>query len=419
MDHRRDVLGAVGRPIDRRELGGVARITDGDPAEALDPLGEQVDDLGLLLGVLVEQQVELVEGRPGHEPVVLLVERVEDHRVGEDLVEQLAALGPCLLRQGDGQQSGRPEALDLDAQRRELRLRRHARRSADDDPLPWVFTLVAMFDTSVRSDRPPRSGRVPRTSLADEAAVLGATFGSSTVRPDRGGTSFQLHCNPRPWNGRAGPYTARHMRSTSILPDLAWVRSYRRGYLRKDVIAGLVLTAILVPAGMGYAEASGLPPIVGLYASIVPLLAYALLGPSRILVLGPDSSLVPLIAAAVVPLAAGDEDAGGHPGGPPRGHHRGDRHRGGHGAARLPDRPAVRACPGRLPQRHRPDRDRRPAAQAVRLQRRCGRPGGRDRVVRGGADGRRDDPGRPGHRRRVPGRHPRRAGVGARPCPAS
>ena len=130
MDHRRDVLGAVGRAIDRRQLGGVARVTDGDPAEALDPLGEQVDDLGLLLGVLVEQQVELVEGRPGDEPVVLLVERVEDHRVGEDLVEQPAALGPRLLGQGDRQQSGRPEALDLDAERRELRLRRQARRPA-------------------------------------------------------------------------------------------------------------------------------------------------------------------------------------------------------------------------------------------------------------------------------------------------
>ena len=92
-----------------------------------------------------------------------------------------------------------------------------------------------------------------------------------------------------------------------ILPDLAWVRSYRPAYLRKDIVAGLVLTAILVPAGMGYAEASGLPPIVGLYASIVPLLTYAAIGPSRILVLGPDSSLVPLIAAAIVPLSAGDE----------------------------------------------------------------------------------------------------------------
>lgn len=97
------------------------------------------------------------------------------------------------------------------------------------------------------------------------------------------------------------------MRSRSILPRLEWVRSYRRAYLPRDLFAGIVLTAILVPAGMGYAEASGLPAIVGLYASIVPLLAYGLLGPSRILVLGPDSSLVPIVAAAIIPLAAGDE----------------------------------------------------------------------------------------------------------------
>src|SRR6187401_1077832 len=95
------------------------------------------------------------------------------------------------------------------------------------------------------------------------------------------------------------------MRSTSIVPRLEWVRGYEASFLRHDIVAGIVLTAILVPAGMGYAEASGLPPIVGLYASIVPLLAYAVLGPSRILVLGPDSSLVPIIAAAIVPLAAG------------------------------------------------------------------------------------------------------------------
>jgi high affinity sulfate transporter 1 len=97
------------------------------------------------------------------------------------------------------------------------------------------------------------------------------------------------------------------MRSGSILPRLEWVRSYRRAALGHDVFAGVVLTAILIPAGMGYAEASGLPPIVGLYATILPLLAYALLGPSRILVLGPDSALLPIIAAAIVPLAAGDK----------------------------------------------------------------------------------------------------------------
>lgn len=98
------------------------------------------------------------------------------------------------------------------------------------------------------------------------------------------------------------------MHARSILPRLEWVRSYRRAYLPRDVFAGIVLTAILVPAGMGYAEAAGLPAIVGLYASIVPLLAYALLGPSRILVMGPDSSLLPIIAAAIVPLAAGSEE---------------------------------------------------------------------------------------------------------------
>ena len=73
-------------------------------------------------------------------------------------------------------------------------------------------------------------------------------------------------------------------------------------------MAGLVLTAILVPVGMGYAEAAGLPAIYGLYATIVPLIAYAIFGPSRILVLGPDSSLAAIIAATIVPLAAGDPD---------------------------------------------------------------------------------------------------------------
>ena len=97
------------------------------------------------------------------------------------------------------------------------------------------------------------------------------------------------------------------MDARSILPVLTWGPRYRRTYLPRDVFAGIVLTAILVPAGIGYAEASGLPGIVGLYATILPLLAYAVLGPSRILVLGPDSSLLPIIAAAIVPLAAGDD----------------------------------------------------------------------------------------------------------------
>ncbi len=92
------------------------------------------------------------------------------------------------------------------------------------------------------------------------------------------------------------------------LPGLEVLASYQRSWLRVDLLAGVVLTALLIPAGMGYAEASGLPPETGLYATIVPLLVYALVGPSRILILGPDSTLAPIIAASVLPLAAGDPD---------------------------------------------------------------------------------------------------------------
>jgi len=80
---------------------------------------------------------------------------------------------------------------------------------------------------------------------------------------------------------------------------------YQPGWLHSDLVAGLVLTTMLVPVGIAYAQASGIPGIYGLYATIIPLLAYALFGPSRILVLGPDSALAPLIAAVVVPLADG------------------------------------------------------------------------------------------------------------------
>ena len=90
------------------------------------------------------------------------------------------------------------------------------------------------------------------------------------------------------------------------LPGLHTLRHYEIASLRHDVVAGLVLTSVLVPVGIAYAVASGLPGICGLYATIVPLLAYAVFGPSRVLVLGPDSSLVALILAVVLPLAAGD-----------------------------------------------------------------------------------------------------------------
>ncbi|WP_374970262.1 SulP family inorganic anion transporter [Terrabacter sp. BE26] len=93
------------------------------------------------------------------------------------------------------------------------------------------------------------------------------------------------------------------------VPGVALLRSYRREWLAKDLVAGVVLTTLLVPQGMAYAELAGLPPITGLYTTIMCLLAYAVFGPSRILVLGPDSSLGPMIAATVLPLVG----AGGDP----------------------------------------------------------------------------------------------------------
>ncbi|MFI5065736.1 MAG: SulP family inorganic anion transporter [Streptosporangiales bacterium] len=93
------------------------------------------------------------------------------------------------------------------------------------------------------------------------------------------------------------------------LPGLQAATSYRRAWLAKDVVAGVVLTTLLVPQGMAYAELAGLPPITGLYTSILCLLGYAVFGPSRILVLGPDSSLGPMIAATVLPLVAANGDA--------------------------------------------------------------------------------------------------------------
>ena len=90
------------------------------------------------------------------------------------------------------------------------------------------------------------------------------------------------------------------------LPGLKTLREYRPEWLRHDLVAGLVLTTMLVPVGIAYAQASGVPGIYGLYATVIPLLAYALFGPSRILVLGPDSSLAPLILAVILPLAGSD-----------------------------------------------------------------------------------------------------------------
>ncbi|HEY0465812.1 MAG TPA: SulP family inorganic anion transporter [Polyangiaceae bacterium] len=102
------------------------------------------------------------------------------------------------------------------------------------------------------------------------------------------------------------PKASDRTRWTGWLPGVQTLRHYQFAWLRHDIVAGLVLTTMLVPVGIAYAVASGVPGICGLYATIVPLLAYALFGPSRILVLGPDSSLAAVILAVVLPLSGGD-----------------------------------------------------------------------------------------------------------------
>jgi high affinity sulfate transporter 1 len=93
---------------------------------------------------------------------------------------------------------------------------------------------------------------------------------------------------------------------TRWLPWIDRLRRYQAAWLPHDIFAGLVLATMLVPIGIAYAVASGLPGIHGLYATIVPLLIYALFGPSRIIVLGPDSALAAVILGVVAPLAGGD-----------------------------------------------------------------------------------------------------------------
>jgi high affinity sulfate transporter 1 len=96
------------------------------------------------------------------------------------------------------------------------------------------------------------------------------------------------------------------VRVANWVPGINLVRNYQRRWVRRDVIAALVLTVLLVPQGMAYAELAGLPAVTGLYTTVTALLGYAIFGPSRILVLGPDSSLAPLIATIIAPLVIGD-----------------------------------------------------------------------------------------------------------------
>ncbi len=100
----------------------------------------------------------------------------------------------------------------------------------------------------------------------------------------------------------------RHDWISKALPVVGVVQGYKPSWLKPDLVAGAALSAALVPAGMAYAEASGLPAVNGLYASVVPMIFYALFGPSRVVIVGPDSALAPMIAAAILPLAGQDPE---------------------------------------------------------------------------------------------------------------
>src|SRR3954454_17691234 len=118
-----------------------------------------------------------------------------------------------------------------------------------------------------------------------------------------GDTQAELPASPdQPARG------GRLRRVGAVAPGVAEFASYDRRWLSKDLVAGLVLTTLLVPQGMAYAELAGLPPITGLYTTMLCLVAYAVFGPSRVLVLGPDSSLGPMIAAALLPIVGANGD---------------------------------------------------------------------------------------------------------------
>ncbi|MDP3966667.1 MAG: solute carrier family 26 protein [Nocardioides sp.] len=115
-----------------------------------------------------------------------------------------------------------------------------------------------------------------------------------TEQSDRAGTQ------------RKQPAPSSLNRLSRWLPSLRWVRTYDRSTARADVLAGITVAVMLVPQGMAYAALAGMPPVTGLYASIFPLLVYALLGTSRTLAVGPVAIVALLTNTALLPLADGD-----------------------------------------------------------------------------------------------------------------
>jgi SulP family sulfate permease len=91
-----------------------------------------------------------------------------------------------------------------------------------------------------------------------------------------------------------------------LSPLVAGLGRYQAATLRRDLVAGLTVSALAIPSAIAYAELAGVPPVAGLYALLLPSVAYALIGSSRRLIVGPEGSIAALVAAAVLPVAAGD-----------------------------------------------------------------------------------------------------------------
>lgn len=107
---------------------------------------------------------------------------------------------------------------------------------------------------------------------------------------------------------KESPYLQRPPGIYRYLPALGWMRRYRREYLIGDLIAGIIVAILLVPQSMAYAMLGGLPPQVGLYASILPLVIYGLLGTSRALAIGPVAIVSLLVAGGIGPIAEPGSD---------------------------------------------------------------------------------------------------------------
>lgn len=133
--------------------------------------------------------------------------------------------------------------------------------------------------------------------------VQGAGEDAGVPEPVDCDASMQQHPTPDSRKGQLQRYLPLLSR---LVPGVTWMRTYERSWLRHDLVAGATVAAVIVPIGMAYGQLAGLPPVTGIYASMLPLIAYALLGSSRLLIIGPDASSAALVAAAVAPFAASE-----------------------------------------------------------------------------------------------------------------